>query len=142
AADDQRDRHGSKNDRLVTRGARPRRAASTLVSMLDQRLASRKSRRGTHECCYCVPHNYGYENTGLSGGSEKMGTARSVHAAAKGSAFARSDQGALGQSRQSPIFRRLCCFRGCVRHKADISILVVICQKADGFFASVRGKRY
>ena len=68
-------------------------------------------RRGTHECPSARRSgNDGDENAGLSGRGEKLGTARSVHAATKRSAFSWSIDRALGQSGQSPIFRRLCRF--------------------------------
>ncbi len=47
--------------------------------------------------------------SGLVREGEKLGTVRSVHAAAKCAAFFRSTEGALGQSGLSPIFRASFC---------------------------------
>jgi hypothetical protein len=88
-------------------------------------------RHGTHECSSA--QRSGNENAGLSGRGEKLGTARSVHAATKGSAFSGSIDRALGQSRQSPIFRRLCCFRRWVRYKRRALFFLLSAHAGFGF---------
>jgi hypothetical protein len=76
-------------------------------------------RRGTHQCFPARRwSNDVNENAGLSGRGKKLGTDRSVHAAQKAVVGVCCEfVVALGQSGQSPIFRRLHCFRGCGRRK-------------------------
>ncbi len=89
-------------DRLLVAAVCSQRASE------DEEAASRGG--CSHECSHCVPHNDGYENTRLRWRGRKIGDSPLCPRGGEGEGVFSGDLGALGQSRQSPIFRRLCYF--------------------------------